>query len=104
MCKFKYLEEKSMQNHIEEFDRMISDVRLQVGIYDDFRDTILYGTSDISIKDVKEELMIKEQHKLEFESNNGKCTNRLYVMRGCSQKRRSESKSKTRSSPESFNW
>ena len=107
---FKYSGEKPIRDHIDDINLMIPDVEV-VGIkvedvdqamilltslpssYDNFCDTILYGRFDVTVKNVKEALMIKEQQKLVSKSSADNHINGLSVTMGCSQERGSGSKS-----------
>ena len=111
---FKYSGEKPIRDHIDDFNRMITDVQA-AGIavedidqamilltslppsYDNFCDTIMYGRSSITVKTVKEALMTKEQQKLASGSSADNPADGLFVTRGRSQERGSESRSKRRS-------
>ena len=111
---FKYSGEKSIQDHIDDFNKMISNVGV-AGIkvenfdqamillislspsYDNFCDTILYDRFNITVKNVKEALMIKEYQKLVYGSSADDPTNELFVTRGRSQEKGSRSKSNRRS-------
>ncbi|XLS81097.1 hypothetical protein HN51_046928, partial [Arachis hypogaea] len=100
---FKYSRNKSMRVYIDDFNRMIFDVAA-VGInvedvdqamilltslppsYDHFCDTILYGRSEIIVK-----------NKLVSESTADNPAARLFITSGRSQERESTSSSKSRS-------
>ena len=79
---------------VEDIDQAMILLTFLPPSHDNFCDTILYGRCNITVKNVKEALMIKEHPKLVSKPSVHNLTDGLFMTRGYSQERGSGSKSK----------